>query len=691
MALSIITHRRRWILILLIAILAEIFVFNIRFWDSLGNQEFKNYKTNWYGINVVNNELIFTEENGYLELNGFLEHISNLYLDLSDGSDDSVLSVNIQADDATSSSKKYTVNCGTAQIVDSVEATKYLRLHLREESTFLRIYFNVPEGTVLYLDDFRVNCIQPFSFVWYRTVIVFIILSIGYMLRASSKLYKTELFYSGRKERIVVLFFVIILALLLGGVTRAIRPSITLNEAVAGGNTAQIQYNELTDALLEGHTWIDKDYVDELEELDNPYDTGTRTELQEKTGHVYPWDYAYYDGKVYCYFGIIPVLALFLPFKVITGFHLSPWNAMTALSIIWPGIIFLFIYSLCRKYFKHVSVGAFCVLSIFMTFACWTTNLIFIGNVYSLAQMFALVFGIFGLSCWLLASDGQKIRKWLLILGSVCTALVSGCRPQLVLVIFLAFPIFWQEIKERSFFSKKSVANTFSVILPIAFVAVGIMFYNYIRFDSPFDFGATYNLTGGDMVHRGNDWARLPLGIYQYLFKSIDTTSAYPFIKRVDDLNDYMGTTSFDEMFGGFFVYNALCLVCILVFKLRKVLKEYKVYSLTVMSILMGILICVLDIQVSGMTGRYLADFGWLFAIASILILLSVYQKAEMRVWHVYAFELNAAFRNVVLTMVFLSVFLNLWSLLVTNRYFSIINTNPNLYYTIKTWLPFNI
>lgn len=109
------------------------------------------------------------------------------------------------------------------------------------------------------------------------------------------------------------------------------------------------------------------------------------------------------------------------------------------------------------------------------------------------------------------------------------------------------------------------------------------------------------------------------------------------------------------------------------------------------MSILMGILICVLDIQVSGMTGRYLADFGWLFAIASILILLSVYQKAEMRVWHVYTFELNAAFRNVVLTMVFLSVFLNLWSLLVTNRYFSIINTNPNLYYTIKTWLPFNI
>lgn len=691
MFLKKIFSSKRWIIFLIVAILLEVILFNIRFWDSIDNQELNNYKISGHGINIDGNQLTVTEENGYLELYGFSAHISNLYLNVSNDEEDSVVTVNIRGDDATSSSKINTVDCGTAQIVDKVDATKYIRLHLREKSSFLRIYFNVQEGTVLNLDDLRVNCVQPFSFLWYRVAIIFVILIVVNMLRASSKLYKIGLFSSGKKEKLSILFLMILVALVLGGVTRAIRPSITLNEAVASGNTAQIQYNELTDAILDGHTYIDKDYVDELEKLDNPYDTAMRMELQEKTGHVYPWDYAYYDGKVYCYFGIVPVLFLFLPFKVITGIHLSPWNAMTVLSIIWTIVIFLFIYALCRRFFKHVSVGAFCVLSVFMVFACWTTNLIFIGNVYSQAQMFALLFGIFGLSCWLLSSNGVKIRKSLLILGSFCTALVSGCRPQLVLVIFLAFPIFWQEIRERKFFSKKSIANTLCVIVPIIFVAVGVMYYNFIRFDSPFDFGATYNLTGGDMVHRGNDWARLPLGLYQYLFKGIDTTSFYPFIKRVDNLNDYMGFTSFDEMFGGFFSYNLLCITCVLAFKLRNLLKKYKVYSFAVISIVMGIIICVLDIQVSGMTGRYLADFGWLFAIATILILIPIYQKVELKKYCIYTFDLNSVFKNVVLALVCLSVFLNLWSLLITDRYFSIVNTNPTLFYTIKSWLPFNI
>lgn len=683
--------RKKWFIIFFITVLLEVFVFNIRFWDSLGNREVTDYKTTWNGISREGDKIIINEEEGYLEIDGFNTHISNIFLDVSAGEADSVVNVNIQADDATSSSAKYTVDCGTTQIVNSVEATKYLRLHLREESTFLRIYFKVSEGTVLNLNEILLNCVQPFHFVWYRAFIIFTLISAIYIFRSSSILYKVQLFKAGKKEIVVISISFILVALTLFGATRAIRPSLTLNDVVAGGNTAQIQYNELTDAFLDGHTWIDKEYVNELEKLENPYDTGTRMELQEETGHIYPWDYAYYEGKVYCYFGVVPVLCLFMPFKIITGVHLSPWNAMSLLSIVWVGIIFLFVYALCRKYFKNVSVGTFCVLSIFMTFSCWTTNLIFIGNVYSLAQMFALIFGVFGLDCWLLASDGTKIRKWLLILGSFSVALVSGCRPQLVLVVFLAFPIFWQEIKEKRFFSKKGFANTLSVIVPIGGVAIGVMYYNYIRFDSPFDFGATYNLTGGDMVHRGNDWARLPLGLYQYFFKSIDTTSSFPFIKRVDDLNDYMGVTSFDEMFGGFFTYNILCLVCVLVIKLKRLLKEYNVYAITALSIMMGVIICILDIQVSGMTGRYLADFGWLFAMASVMILIPLYQKAEKKRYYIYTFDLSAVFRNLVFALTGLCVFLNLWSLLVTDRYFSLVNTNPDLFYTIKTWLPFNI
>ena len=48
----------------------------------------------------------------------------------------------------------------------------------------------------------------------------------------------------------------------------------------------------------------------------------------------------------------------------------------------------------------------------------------------------------------------------------------------------------------------RGIWNTLAVIVPFLLVGGVTMAYNYVRFDSFFDFGATYNLTGFDMVHR---------------------------------------------------------------------------------------------------------------------------------------------------------------------------------------------
>ena len=56
-------------------------------------------------------------------------------------------------------------------------------------------------------------------------------------------------------------------------------------------------------------------------------------------------------------------------------------------------------------------------------------------------------------------------------------------------------------------------------LIPFIIVGLGLMYYNYIRFDSPFDFGANYNLTTNDMTLRGFNIDRIFLGIYYMLFK----------------------------------------------------------------------------------------------------------------------------------------------------------------------------
>ena len=74
-------------------------------------------------------------------------------------------------------------------------------------------------------------------------------------------------------------------------------------------------------------------------------------------------------------------------------------------------------------------------------------------------------------------------------------ALIAGCRPQLLLVIFTAIPIFWNTVfKDRKLFSKSSIANTLLFVVPIAVFALFMFHYNYARFGSPTDFGATYIL-----------------------------------------------------------------------------------------------------------------------------------------------------------------------------------------------------
>ena len=67
------------------------------------------------------------------------------------------------------------------------------------------------------------------------------------------------------------------------------------------------------------------------------------------------------------------------------------------------------------------------------------------------------------------------------------------------------------------------------------------MYYNAIRFGSPFDFGATYNLTSNDMTRRGFVLERIPLGIFEYVFQPITVSGAFPFMEAVSLADDYIG------------------------------------------------------------------------------------------------------------------------------------------------------
>lgn len=114
-----------------------------------------------------------------------------------------------------------------------------------------------------------------------------------------------------------------------------------LNSTWTGEGSHSHQRNEyelMANSLIEGHLYLDYTPNKALDEMENPYDTQMRRALGV---HVH-WDSAYYNGKYYMYFGVVPAVLVFVPYKLITGYSLASYHAtqlFTALYLI--GLFFL--------------------------------------------------------------------------------------------------------------------------------------------------------------------------------------------------------------------------------------------------------------------------------------------------------------------------------------------------------------
>lgn len=184
------------------------------------------------------------------------------------------------------------------------------------------------------------------------------------------------------------------------------------------------------------------------------------------------------------------------------------------LAVRFVVMFFYLIYLICKRWFSKVSFGVYSLLSI----ACVICSGLYLymtnDNICTLCPLLAIAFALSGLVFYMKDSEiwtkeqadaGHKKSIYLLLsLGSLCMALIAGCRPHLLICLLLCFTIFGNSLKiEKKLFSKRMFAKAFFFVFPFILIAAGLMYYNFIRFDSVFDFGSRYNLTTDDLTHRG--------------------------------------------------------------------------------------------------------------------------------------------------------------------------------------------
>ena len=612
------------LILALAAILIELFVFNFRTFESLSFSPVEGFTlSDANGQRLTSGQTVTFSAQGSSELilNNINANAQNIYIDAAlSASPEATLTLQLWARDE-GNNQYYRLPKVDVSPLDP--DSRYIKLNLSGEARSIKITFQELSGETLTIRDIEINRFRPLDFSILRLAGIFIVLLMVYGLRPSSGIYNLR--YASDDQRQRILLTVLLFA------------QLTVAAGVTVGNETycdppwkhHYQYHELAVAMTEGHFYLNEEPSAELMAMDNPYDRYERK--AQKVNFL--WDTAYYEGKYYSYFGVLPVFVYYLPYYLLTGEAFPTFvGIILNCAAIIAGAYFL-LDVMVRKYFRHTSLGLFVLLEIMLALGCGLLLIVNPPTFYNMPAALGLALTLWGLYFWFRAVGklpGQLDRRFLVI-GGTFMALVAACRPQLLVGSFLILPLMARTFKQRLAASKRTaLADLAAAAVPYIIVAALLMYYNAARFGSPFDFGANYNLTTNDMTHRGFHLDRLPFGLFTYLLQPPEISGRAPFMTSVTLSTAYQGTTIAETMYGGFFWFNLITAALLFYGNARAFLRKRGLALFCALSAILALVVVCADIQMAGILQRYGCDFGLFFTLPAVIIALALHEKLDL-------------------------------------------------------------
>ncbi len=635
------------LVLVLIALLLETFLFNINYFRTAGYST-TNLNNRLTLTQTTDEQYRITEANHVIEFTNLNAEVHNLWLNFDYRQAAQQLTVKIQFTDEAHQTyfdtTEYTIGVPDVELNTLCDESEFINLNTTGLVKNLKITISGDDITYpVILSDVAINAREPFNFNTTRFLLVLGVLALAFIFRPKSAIYRIGIVSDPGKSKAGIICAVAIEIVLLSsyffmgsnmvGIATATYNSGSwdgtsiVNSYQVGGKNSQ-QYAELARAMTKGQLYLDETPPEWLQNMEDPYDKGARDELQKETGEEYLFDVAYHDGKYYVYFGVVPVLLFYLPCLLITGADFP-----TAMGVLFAVIMFVLGCSalldrFARYHFKRVSLGLYLLLQIPLVMCCGILYLLKFPTFYSLPISLALAFSVWGLYFWMRGRASERPCGWYLA-GSLCMALVAGCRPQLLVISLVAFPLFWRSyITKKKILTKRGALEFACLIAPYLVVAAGIMLYNRARFGSFTDFGANYNLTVNDMTKRGWNIGRLAPALFAYFLQLPTVTGVFPFVQAAQFDTTYLGQTIKEVTFGGILV--CLPVLWVLPFAKRILALRFRTRSTrTIAGVIIamlagGVLLAILDAEMAGILQRYFADFSFLFLAPAVLLIFIV-------------------------------------------------------------------
>ena len=544
----------------------------------------------------------------------------------------------IDAKDVTQAAS-YRSSVANGQVIRGTERTAYITLDLTGDVSDLRIRMNAQTDQYFTLEGVTVNEAVPMQFSAIRLLLI---VGLGMMLWALVKLPSMLAAYGDKKTALRASVF--LLTVIFVGVALCMTFLYNYEKAgtvFAGDNGNQIT-KELVDAFEAGQVHLLATPSEKLLAMENPYDWSARREA----GVSYLWDHLLFEGKYYSYYGIAPVILLFLPYHMVTGEYFNTSAAVFifgALGIVFLSLLYL---EFCERFGKKLPNNILLCTFVIMQLSSGVWYNFMSPLFYEIAQSSAFMFTVAGYFFLLrsgIIGEG-KIKYRHIVLGTMMLSWAVLCRATTAVYCIAALVmLFWGFMKHRQTLGetypntkkkRKTEIAKYLVSTFICFVLIGgiQVVYNWVRFGNPLDFGIQYSLTINDFTRSQYHTDFVMIGIYNFLFAFPIVKPAFPYVFSnfsTLDVNGYYFVANRNAV--GLFIRALPTLGYLGAWQAFKKLEKRERWQ--AVTIILAVCIAapaavIFSIWESGYGVRYCCDFAWQMILGGAAVLFFLYVKS---------------------------------------------------------------
>jgi hypothetical protein len=570
------------------------------------------------------------------------EEVADIFVDIDFGKGTKAANVSIDAMDETKTND-YRQMIAEGTPVKDKPHSHYIQLHLSGDVSSLKLTVSPLDEGMIYIKGITFNKQIPMSISWARLFLIVFAACFWQLMMKS----KTMQYSFTKNKKIFRLACVIItdiacLAAVMITFTKLDNTSITdIMKRPSGNQMTQ----ELVEAFEHGSTHLLTEPSDELNNFPTPYNSDALDEAHIR----YQWDHVYFNEQYFSYYGIAPVILVFLPYHLLTGYFFPDSIAVLLFAIIGMIGLTKLYKEFLKKFFPKTPTGiAIAGLILIQTVSgVWFS----IGRplfyeVAMSAGFATLTWAVyFMFSANIIGKDKPVLSRT--AIASLLFAIAVLCRPTLVLYcitaalfMMLALPRMSEAKKksEKKLFTASGIRFLACALVPMACIGLAQMWYNYDRFGSPFEFGIQYSLTINDFTktqfHPRLSWTAL----YNYFLNPPVFRTYYPIIGTefqfmnaggyfYADLNSTANTSGLFFLAMPMFVYLLSGRAVKMVHGGRKQKLMSAAYiAIPCLFIPFGIVASVWE---SGYAVRYMADFAWQSLLGAYTIIFFIYSRLD--------------------------------------------------------------